>query len=151
MNLVNRNDSFIYPEIINTPSDIFVYIALFNNFQYFETDLNGVVVNNILQNYFFVNKTELATPRKFTNEIQYNGFLYIGLPNDPGTDVDGEAGIFKNVVESMLSKSFLKQFQNLISCSFEVEFNNIRPLYNTNKYTLATITSGIEIQYTIWI
>lgn len=151
MNLQSRKNNFQLPEIVNSPHDIWNYIAQFNNFEYYETDSKGVVNNNIFQNHFFVNKIESLSPRKNTNEIQFNGILFFGVPNDSGIDVDGYSGLFKNVIEEMLTKSFIKNLEQYISCNFEVLFNVIRPIYNSNKYTIETNTSGIEISYTIWI
>lgn len=150
MNLTIRNSTFVYPEI-KTPKNIFEYIAKFNKFEFYETDINGVVLNSIFQNYFFVNKTELATPIQNENEFRYDGFLFVGIPNDHGTDVDGNDGLYQNVMQILLSKDYLVGLKNLISCDFKVIFNNIRPLYNTTKYTKSTNTTGIEISYSIWI
>lgn len=150
MNLINRNVNFVYPEI-KTPKDLWQYIASFNDLEFYETDINGVVVNTIFQNYFFVDKLDLATPIQNQNEFKYDGFLFIGIPTDHGIDVDGNAGLFLNIVESLMAKDFLKQLRNLISCDYQIVFNNIRPLYNTTKYTKATNTTGIEISYSIWI
>ena len=150
MNLINRNANFLYPTV-ETPNDIFNYLAIINNVEFFETDLNGVVLNEIKQNYFFVNKLDLASPRVNTPEIKYDGFLFVGIPNDHGTDVDGQQGLYLNITEALMSKSFILKLKNLIACDFEVVFNNVRPLYNTTKYTKATNTTGVEISYSIWI
>jgi len=150
MNLINRNTNYILPEI-KTPKDIWQYIASFNNIEFYETDINGVVLNTIFQNFFFVDKLEVATPRINTNEIKYDGFLFIGIPNDHGIDVDGLAGLYANVVESLMAKNYINSLKNYIKCDYEVQFNNIKPLYNTTKYTKSTNTTGVEISYSIWI
>lgn len=140
----------------DTSSDVFKYIAAFNNYQFYETDLNGVVPNEIEQNYFLIDRIDLVSPQpnRTGQEMKYDGFLFIGLPSNAATDVNTstfEEGQFVNIISEMLTKDFILQLSYYIRCSYEITINNIRPLYNSNKYTKATNATGVEISYSIWI
>lgn len=140
----------------DTSSDVFKYIAAFNNYQFYETDLNGVVPNEIEQNYFLIDRIDLVSPQpnRTGQEMKYDGFLFIGLPSNAATDVNTstfEEGQFVNIISEMLTKDFILQLSYYVRCNYEITINNIRPLYNSNKYTKATNATGVEISYSIWI
>ena len=148
------DNTFVLP-IINTPSDVFKYIAEFNGYNFFETDLTGYTPNDIPQDIFFCDKIDLVSPRKNTNEYKYDGILFIGVPVDIAQEVNDStfyAGQFKSIIEEMISKEFVKQIEKYFICNnIEISLNNIRPLYNSVKYTKATNCTGVEINYSIWI
>lgn len=156
MILQPADETFIFPEV-NTPADLFKYIAGYNSFQFFETDLNGVVPNEIAQNYFLIDRIDLASPQpnRMGQEIRFDGILFMGVPSDPATDVNESTyseGQFNGIIAEMLSRSFYLQLQQYIKCAdYEIIINNLRPLYNSNKYTKATNSTGVEINYSIWI
>lgn len=155
MILKPRDVNFILP-IVGTPSDVFKYIALFNGYQFFETDLNGFVPNEIDQNYFLIDKIDLASPQpnRTGQEIKFDGVLFLGVPSNPATEINAstfDAGQFTNIISEMLTKAFIVQLQNYIKCDYDFSINNVRPLYNSNKYTKATNATGIEISYSLWI
>ena len=135
---------------ITDANDFLKYIASFNEFPFFETDVNGVVINEIPFGYFFVDRLDLVTPTFINNkEFKYDGFLFIGIPSESGEDVDNAQ--FKNIIKELVSKSFVSTLRSYLVCDYQFQINNIRPLYNSNKYTKATNTTGVEINYSIWI
>lgn len=149
------DETFILPAA-ETPSDIFAYLATYNGFAFYETDLNGVVPNEIENNYFLVDRIDLASPQtnRTGQEIKYDGSLFIGLPASPNTDVNVssfEDGQFLNIVADLLTKDFINQMLKYVRCDFALDINSLRPLYNSNKYTKATNATGVEISYSIWI
>lgn len=135
---------------ISDANDLFKYIAAYNEMNFYETDVNGVVINEIPYGYFFIDRLDLVTPT-FTNnkEFKYDGFLFVGIPSEAGEDVDNSQ--FQNIIKELVSKEFIATVRQYIACDFQFIINNIRPLYNSNKYTKATNTTGIEINYSIWI
>jgi hypothetical protein len=150
MTLKAIDETFDLPEI-NNANDLFNYLADYNDFKFYETDLNGVVPNEIPYGYFMVNKLDLISPVLSTQELKNDGFLFIGIPSEIGTDIDGSVGQFDNVIKDLISKSFLKLLPRYINCKYQFQINNVRPLYNTVKYTKATNCTGIEINYSLWI
>lgn len=153
MILKPRDEDFIFPTIY-TPSDIFKYIAEFNEFQYYETDLTGVTVNEIKPQLFFINRIDLVTPNKQQDEQRFDGYLFVGVPSDISQDVnssDFNDGQFVNIIEELIKKEFTDSLTNLVSCDYRILINNVRPIYNTVKYTKATNCTGVEIFYSIWI
>lgn len=132
---------------ISDANDLFKYISLYNELPFYETDVNGVVINEIPYGYFFVDRLDLVTPGK--DYFKYDGFLFIGIPSEAGEDVDNSQ--FANIIKELVSRPFIDTLRKYIVCDFQFNINNIRPLYNSNKYTKATNTTGIEINYSIWI
>ena len=153
MILKPKDGSYILPAI-ETPDDLFKYIAGFNEFDFYETDLEGVIPNEIAQNYFFANRIDLAWTQFPLQEIKYDGYLFVGVPSNPAEDINGsdyDNGQFQNIVKDLLTKDFIWQLQLYIKCDFKIQITNLRPLYNSNKYTKSTNTTGVEIFYSIWI
>jgi hypothetical protein len=153
MILIPADTNFQY-NAVDTSSDIFKAIAIYNSINFYETDLNGVVSNEIPNQYFFIDRIDLASPRINTNEIRYDGLLFIGKPSEHGTDVNNstfDIGQYESIVKNLLTKSFIKTLELYVKCSFEIVINNVRPLYNSVKFTKSTNTTGVEISYSIWI
>lgn len=150
MTLKPIDNTFELPEI-NSSNDFFKYIAGFNEANFYETDNNGVVPNEIPYDYFFVNKTDLVSPQPLTKEIKIDGFLFVGIPSEVGIDIDQFTGQFENIIESLISKDFYLQLHKYANCLFRFDINNIRPLYNSVKYTKATNCTGVEINYSLWL
>jgi hypothetical protein len=155
MTLKPIDETFLPPQI-NDANDLFEYLAAYNGFSYYETDLNGVVPNEIAYALFMVNRIDLVTPINSTKENRHDGFLFMAIPSEIGTDVNQstfDAGQFENIIKDMISNSFINQLRNYVICGVNLQFtiNNIRPLYNSVKYTKSTNTTGVEISYSLWI
>jgi hypothetical protein len=174
------DETFEIPEP-QAASDIWEYLAKYNCFQFYETDNKGFVPNELVRNYFMINKTELVSPRTGTDERVFDGVLFFGVPADPSLDVhspspkcdtqnfdnytfdnfvfaeDWEDDVFKHgqykmIIYEILGKEFYNTLKKYFKCSnFEFSIINMRPLYNSNKYTLSTNSSGVEITYKLWI
>lgn len=129
-------------------NDLFKYMADFNVMPFYETDLNGVINNEIPNAIFLVDKLDLVTPIKGEREFKYDGFLYLGVPSDAGEDVDNAQ--FDNIIKDLISKTEIATLKSYF-CGYQYNLNTIRPLYNSNKYTKSTNTTGIEISYSVWI
>lgn len=147
MNLKPKDNLWYLPEI-NDANDLFKYIAEYNEIPFYETDLNGVVINEIPYGYFLIDRLDLITPN-IQKEFKYDGFLFFGFTSENNEDVDNSQ--FESIVKNMTSKIFINQLTRYISCDFRLQINNIRPIYNSNKYTKSTNSTGIEINYSIWI
>lgn len=148
------DETFSPPEIKDS-NDLFKYLAAFNEFSFYETDLNGVVPNEITHNIFMVNRIDLVIPNQTTKENRHDGFLFMAIPSEHGTDVNNstfDVGQFENIIKDMISSSFISQFTNYAICSnLRFTLNSLRPLYNSVKYTKATNCTGVEISYSLWI
>lgn len=139
---------------IADPSDLFKYIAEYNGLQYYDTDSTGVTHNEISDEVFFINRVDVGTPVELNSRMRFDGVLFIGRPADIGTDTSAStynAGQFNDIVKQLLNLSFAKELRDYTACDFETNINNLRPLYNSVKYTKATSCTGVEINYTIWI
>lgn len=148
-----KDGTYLLPAIAD-PSDLWAYIAEYNGFQYYETDTTGVTPNEILPNWFFIDKIDLATPVEARSRMQYTGVLFIGVPSEIGTDTNGatfDAGQFENIVKKLLNLEFANELTNYVACDFQITINSLRPLYNSVKYTKATNCTGVEVYYSIWI
>lgn len=145
--ILRPKDSTWELPIINDANDIFKYIADFNGINYFETDLNGVIVNELGSDLFLIDRLDLISPNK--DYFKYDGVLFFGLASDFGNDVDKFQ--FDNIIKKLTSRGFIKQFELYIKCDYQFNINNIRPIYNSVKYTKTTNCTGIEINYSIWI
>lgn len=148
-----KDETYILPAIAD-PSDLFKYIAEYNGFQYYETDLTGVTPNEILPNWFFINRLDLGSVPRDDVRMKFDGVLFIGVPSDISTDTNAstfDAGQFGDIVKKLMNYAFALEFRAYIVCDFEVLINNLRPLYNSVKYTKATNCTGVEINYSIWI
>jgi len=148
-----KDETYILPAIAD-PSDLWAYIAEYNGFQYYETDLTGVTPNEILPNWFFIDRIDLATPEAGRARMNYSGVLFIGIPSEIGTDTNGatfDAGQFAAIVKKILSLEFANDLFNYVACDFQILINSLRPLYNSVKYTKATNCTGVEVYYSIWI
>jgi hypothetical protein len=148
-----KDGTYILPAIAD-PSDLWAYIAAYNGFQYYETDLTGVTPNEILPNWFFIDRIDLAQPVEARARMKYDGVLFIGVPSDIGTDTNGatfDAGQFTDIVKKLLNLDFANELSRYVNCDFEISINSLRPLYNSVKYTKATNCTGVEVYYTIWI
>ena len=149
-----KDNTYTLPLNVSDPSGLFAYIAQYNGFQYFDADNSGVTVNEISPETFFVNVPSLGVPDFGANEMRFDGVLFIGQPADIGTDVNAstwDGGQYQNIVAELLNLAFASEFKNYIACDFRVAINNMRPLYNSVKYTKAVNSTGVEINYSIWI
>lgn len=148
-----KDETYTLPTIAD-PSDLFKYIAEYNSFQYFDTDNTGVTQNEILPSLFFINRPDLGTPLVGENRMRFDGVLFVGQPADIGTDTNASTsdnGQFVNIVKDLLNLAFANELRFYIVCDFQMTINNMRPLYNSIKYTKATNCTGVEINYSIWI
>ena len=148
-----KDETYVLPEA-SDPSDVFAYLAEYNGFQYYETDLTGVTPNEILPNWFFIDKIDTATLLKAEGRMKYDGVLFIGVPSDISTDVNASTfvnGQFVDIVKQILNYPFALELTNLIACDLQFNVNSMRPLYNSVKYTKATNCTGVEILYSLWI
>lgn len=150
INLKPKDNTYILPVDAVEPSEIFQYIALYNEFQYYDTDPTGVNTNEII-NFYFANIISQATPILDQAKTQFTGVLFIGVPSGFNTDVNYSNGQYVSIIKDMITFDFIKQFINYIKCGYQFEVNNVRPIYNTVKYAKAIESTGIEINYTIWI
>ena len=82
-----KDNTYVLPTI-SDPSDLWAYIAAYNSFQYYETDTTGVTPNEILPNWFFIDKIDLATPVEARARMKYDGVLFIGAPSDIAIDTN---------------------------------------------------------------
>ena len=149
-----KDETFILPTDAQDPSELFAYIAEFNGFEYFDADNTGVTWNEIAPATFFVNVPTLGAPLFQESRMRFDGVLFVGQPADIGTDTNASTwnnGQFENIVKELLNYGFLKAFANYINCDFEILINNARPLYNSVKYTKSVNSTGIEINYSLWI
>ena len=149
MILKPKDSTYLLPAADNT-ADIFAHIAAYNEADFYETDNTGVTPNEIKQSLFFIDRIETAVPRQ-NDRTRFNGFLFVGIPSDFGTDVDNLQGQFENIIKELLSKGFIDALYNYVACDYQFEINSLRPLYNTIKYTKATNCTGVEINYSIWL
>jgi hypothetical protein len=148
-----KDNTYVLPAIAD-PSDLFKYIAEFNDFQYYETDNTGVTPNEIKQQTFFIDRIDLFAPLFNEDRARYDGVLFIGEPSNIGTDTNEatfDAGQFGDIVKELLNLPFAKELKNYIACDFQISINSLRPLYNSVKYTKSTNCTGVEVYYTIWI
>lgn len=148
-----KDNTYQLPTIAD-PSDLFAYVAEFNEFSYYETDNTGVTPNEIAQNWFFIDRLDLATPSIGEDRMRFDGVLFIGQPADISTDTNASTfndGQFVDIVKELLNLDFAKELRNYIACDFQFNINNMRPLYNSVKYTKATNCTGVEVSYSIWI
>jgi hypothetical protein len=148
-----KDETYVLPSIAD-PSDLFAYIAEYNEVQYYETDTTGVTPNEILPEIGFINRIDIFTPLFLDDMGKFDGVLFIGTPSDIGTDTNAstfDAGQFENIVKQLLNAEFARDFKNYIACDFQIAINSMRPLYNSVKYTKATNCTGVEIYYSIWI
>jgi hypothetical protein len=133
---------------------VFKYIAEFNGFQYFDTDPAGVTHNEIANACFFINRSDVGTPEEGNSRMRFDGVLFIGQPSDIGTDTSAStynSGQFVDIIKPLLNLEFANALRFYIACDFQININNIRPLYNSVKYTKAGNCTGVEVSYTIWI
>ena len=148
------DNTFEFPEAA-TPSGLFKYIAEFNGYMFFDTDITGYTPDEITQDYFFCNRIDLVTKRQNTSQFKYDGFLFVAVPTNIGQEVNASSfdnGQFTDVVEGLITKEFIRQLEKYFICSnIEMLINNLRPLYNSVKYTKATNCTGVEISYSLWI
>lgn len=154
MSILKPKDETYIPPTITDPSDLWAYIAAYNSFQYYETDTTGVTPNEILPNWFFIDKIDLATPVEARSRMQFTGVLFIGMPSDIATDTNASTfndGQFTNIVKALLNLDFANELTNYVACDFQININSLRPLYNSVKYTKATNCTGVEVYYSIWI
>lgn len=148
-----KDGSYVLPEVSDT-SDLFAYIAQYNSLQYYDTDSTGVTPNEIKPDVFFVNRIDTATPVESYSRIRFDGALFIGQPSDIGTEVNSSSfsnGQYKDLVKMLINLEFINDLRNYVGCDFQITINNLRPLYNSVKYTKATNCTGVEISYSIWI
>lgn len=145
--------TYVLPAIAD-PSDLWAYIAGFNSFQYYETDLTGVTPNEVLPAVFFIDRIDLAAPVDGRSRMQYTGVLFIGTPSDIAEDTNTSTfddGQFVNIVKQLLNLEFSNELTNYVACDFQIIINSLRPLYNSVKYTKATNCTGVEVYYSLWI
>lgn len=151
--LRQKDNTYNLPAIADT-SDLLKYIADYNNFQYYDTDNTGVTPNEIRPNWFFINRLDVVTPVEQYTRLRFDGVLFVGMPSDISTDVNSSTfnnGQFVDIVKELTNQDFLIDLRNYISCDFQISINNLRPLYNSVKYTKATNCTGVEVNYSIWI
>lgn len=149
-----KDNTYTIPPSVSDPSELFAYIAEYNDFQYFDADNTGVTPNGINYNTFFVNVPTQGIPLFGEDRMRFDGVLFVGQPADIGTDVNvstWDNGQFENIVKELLNLEFLIDLKNYIACDYEIIINNARPLYNSVKYTKAVNSTGVEINYSIWI
>lgn len=148
-----KDETYILPAIAD-PSDLFKYIAEFNGFRYYETDLTGVTPNEILPNWFFIDRLDLGAVPRDDVRMRFDGVLFIGVPSDISTDTNASTfsdGQFTDIVKKLMNYAFAVELRAYIVCDFEIFINSLRPLYNSVKYTKATNCTGVEVNYSIWI
>lgn len=148
-----KDNTFQLPEIAD-PSDLFKYIAEYNGFEYYDTDNTGVTHNEIAAALFFINRIDVGTPVENNARMRFDGVLFIGQPADIGTDTSAStynAGQFNGIVKALLNLDFARELRFYVACGFETTINNLRPIYNSVRYTKATSCTGVEINYTILI
>lgn len=148
-----KDNTYTLPSI-SDPSDLFKYIAEFNDFQYYETDNTGVTPNEIKPKTFFIDRIDLFAPLFNEERARYDGVLFIGEPSNIGTDTNEatyDAGQFDNIVKKLLNLLFATELKNYIACDFQIAINSLRPLYNSVKYTKSANCTGVEVYYSIWI
>lgn len=148
-----KDITYVLPEITDT-SDLFKYIAGYNGFQYYDTDLTGVTPNEILPAYFFINRIDLVAPLMAENRARFDGILFIGQPSEISIDTNSSTfngGQFNDIVKACLNLPFATELRNYIACDFQMTINSLRPLYNSVKHTKSTNCTGVEIYYSIWI
>lgn len=148
-----KDGTYILPAIADT-SDLFKYIAGYNGFQYYDTDSTGVTPNEIKPSWFFINRIDVFTPVEGYGRARFDGVLFIGQPASLSVDVNSSTynnGQFVDIVKALLNLPFAVELKNYVACDFEILVNNLRPLYNSNRYTKAEGCTGVEVNYTIWI
>jgi len=121
---------------------------------FFEADTTGVTPNEILPNWFFIDRIEAAVPVEARSRMNYNGVLFIGQDANIGTDTNKstfDAGQFTDIVKKLLNLEFANELTNYVACDFQITINSLRPLYNSVKYTKSTNCTGVEVYYSIWI
>lgn len=148
-----KDGTYILPAIADT-SDLFKYIAEYNGFQYYDTDSTGVTPNEIKPSWFFINRVDVFTPVESYGRARFDGVLFIGQPASLSVDVNSSTfsnGQFVDIVKAMLNLPFAVELKNYVACDFEININNLRPLYNSVRYTKAEGCTGAEVNYSIWI
>lgn len=148
-----KDGTYILPAIADT-SDLFKYIAAYNGFQYYDTDSTGVTPNEIKPSWFFINRIDVGTPIPGEAQMRFDGVLFIGQPSSLSVDVNESTyngGQFVDIVKALLNYPFAKELHNYVACDFQMIINNLRPLYNSVRYTKAEGCTGVEVNYSIWI
>lgn len=159
MILKPKDINFILPELSeeSVPADFFKYIADFNDLDFYETDLNGFVPNEIKVNYFFVDRVATASPElkgASYGRTKFDGVLFVGIPVEPEIDInktDFTNGQFEGIIKELISAAFLKQLLSYLNCDYAFLLNTVKPVYNTNTWTRATNCTGVEINYSLWL
>jgi hypothetical protein len=152
MSILKPKDGTYQLPAVADPSDVFRYIAEFNGFQYFDTDPTGVTHNEIAHNWFFINRADVGTPEAGGARMRFDGVLFVGQPSDIGTETSAStsnAGQFVDIVKPLLNLQFANALRFYAACDVEININNLRPLYNSVKYTKAGSCTGVEVAYTI--
>jgi hypothetical protein len=148
-----KDGTYILPAIADT-SDLFKYIAGYNGFDYYDTDSTGVTPNEIKPSWFFINRIDVFTPVESYGRARFDGVLFIGQPASLSVDVNSSTynnGQFVDIVKALLNLPFAVELKNYVACDFEININNLRPLYNSVRYTKAEGCTGVEVNYSIWI
>lgn len=148
-----KDGTYILPAIADS-SDLFKYIAAYNGFQYYDTDSTGVTPNEIKPSWFFINRIDVFTPVESYARARFDGVLFIGQPASLSVDVNSSTynnGQFVDIVKALLNLPFAVELKNYVACDFEIIINNLRPLYNSVRYTKAEGCTGVEVNYTVWI
>lgn len=149
-----KDGTYVLPPIVDT-SDLFKYIAGYNGFAFYDTDPTGVTHNEIpASKYFFANVISLGAPEADAARMRFDGTLFVAQPVDIGTDTNAstyDVGQFEAIVKPILNLDFATDLKSYISCDFQITITNLRPLYNSVKYTKATNCTGVEVNYSIWI
>lgn len=148
-----KDNTYVLPPIAD-PSDLWAYVAQYNDFQYYETDNTGVTPNEIKPATFFIDRIDLFAPLFNEDRARYDGVLFIGEPVPINIDTNEStynAGQFNDIVKELLNLPFAQELKNYIACDFQITINSLRPLYNSVKYTKSTNCTGVEVYYSIWI
>lgn len=148
-----KDETYTLPAIADT-SDLFKYIAEYNGFDYYDTDSTGVTPNEIKASWFFINRIDVFTPVESYGRARFDGVLFIGQPASLSVDVNSSTynnGQFVDIVKALLNLPFAVELKNYVACDFEIIINNLRPLYNSMRYTKAEGCTGVEVNYSIWI
>lgn len=148
-----KDETYILPAIAD-PSDLWAYIAAYNDFQYYDTDPTGVTPNEIKYATGFINRIDLFAPLIGEDRARFDGVLFIGQPSEINIDTNESTftgGQFKDIVKALLNMPFAVELRNYIACDYQIIINSLRPLYNSVKYTKTTNCTGVEVYYQIWI
>lgn len=142
----------------DTPDALLRQIFEYNDYLFFETDINGSQLTGLNPNMFFgINRVinfkpiEKSSGNRF-DAINYDCILTIAKPSNASLEVEtlDVLGQFDTITKEFLTLNFLNTFASYFKCvGFEAKNISIKPVWNINTVLPAVNYSGVEISFSI--